>query len=116
MKITAIHTQQIRHVNGKPLKGYTLQAENGQDVAFIHADASWRVSNALDNQRRIQHATPQAFMRALLNAEDFNSPVYDAIFRVYYEGEFEVPGTLRYANGLKVTDTKGDVRLRETET
>lgn len=91
MKITGILTDQTRYVNGKPLKGYVL-FNNVGEAAFIHAQNTARVSAALLNTLRSKPTppTPQAFMRALLNAEDFTSPVYDAIFRVYYGDEFEV--------------------------
>lgn len=79
----------MRKVGNKELRGYILVAGT-TEVAFIHAERYARIGELLERYCASKQWQAKALMRDLLNAEDFNSPVYDKIFRVYYEGEFVV--------------------------
>lgn len=109
-----------RSVNGKTLSGYVLRNVYDRDVAFIHADQHPRIAELLKayvkaNHTGLETRNAREMMRALLNSEDFRSPIYDKIFRVYYADEQKIiaPCPARYvANGLPVvTDTRGAVRV-----
>jgi hypothetical protein len=74
----------------EPVKGYALM--NGATVlGFIETTKPLaRVEELLtgytDPAGRFR--TPRELMRELLNAEDYRSPIYDVIVRVYYAEDF----------------------------
>lgn len=88
MKVTGFKKDQTRNVDGKPLKGFVITS-GAAELAFIHADFHTRIESLLRQYTSAGTYTACELMRALLNAEDFNSPIYDRIFRVYYVGEFD---------------------------
>lgn len=80
-----------QRVKGKPLavKGYALNSDTKR-LGFIETTQPLPRIEELLTQYTAPgvYFTARELMRDLLNVEDYRSPIYDAIVRVYYPEDF----------------------------
>lgn len=70
-----------------PLRGYALMNDYAV-LGFIETLYPLPRLQELLDERRLRGMTARELMRDILNAEDYQSHIYDAIVRVYYPEDF----------------------------